>query len=81
MGNTTPIQPTLLVPPVRRDSGPIERRTPFPSHQYVFNQAHKRPRGRADGRKQKAYLLTIEKTEVSDGVEQGVVPYIWNENP
>ena len=71
MGNTTPIKPTLQVPPVKRDLGPIERKTPFPSPQYIFNQAQRRPRGRADGRMQKAYHLTAKKTEVSDEVETG----------
>jgi len=81
IGCTTPIQPTLPVPPVRRDPGPIKRRTPFPSPQYVFNQAQRRPRGRADRRKRKASHLTAKETEVSDEVEQRVVSYIWNEDP
>jgi len=80
MGSTTPIQPTLPVPPIRRDPGPIERRTPFPSPQYVFNQAQRRPIGRVDGRKRKAYHLTAKETEVSYEAEQRVVPYIWNED-
>ena len=71
MGNTTPIQLTLPVPPVRRDSGPIERKTPFPSPQYVFNQAQRRPRGRADGRRQKHIIWPPKITKVSDEVETG----------
>ena len=81
MGSTTPIQPTLPVPPVRRDPGPIERRTSFPSPQYVFNRAQRRSKGRANGRKQKAHHLTVKETEVLDKVKQRMVPYIWNEDP
>ena len=50
--NIALIRAALLVPPVRRNPRPIDRRTPFLPLRYFFNQAQRKSRVRTGGRKE-----------------------------
>ena len=62
---TTPVPQALSAPPVRKDPGPNNRRTPLPSQQQVYNQAPKGEKVGTDGKEGQAYNLTIEEAEAS----------------
>ena len=50
--NIALIRAALLVPPVRRNPRPIDRRTPFLPLRYFFNQAQRKSRVRTGDRKE-----------------------------
>ena len=58
--NIALIRPTLPAPVMRRNLGPVGKRTLFLSQWYSSNQVQRRPRGRTSGRKRQMYNLTEE---------------------
>ena len=71
IGNIILIRRTLLAPLVRRNSGPVGRRTSFLSQRYFSNQAQRRPRARTCGRKSKRIIWQKKEAQILDRVGIG----------
>jgi len=71
IGNITLIRPTLPASLVRRNPGPVGRRTSFLSQRYSSNQAQRRPRARIDGKKRQICNLTKEEAQISERIGTG----------
>jgi len=66
-GRVASIRPALPAPPLRRNTGPVDRRVPFPPQQYGHQQRGARPR--ADQGRGQGYIMAAEAS--GDAAEYG----------